>query len=141
MLSNVSWEMYLVAVVILLLVYYVVTALIFYRKEAIGLLTKKAKPQQPAEAAPAGIEGDAFDELEMVVHDIRYAVLENAEMPISKAQLLVLLQQRLKDYSGIDKPAYRHAINNYIIVHAQEICGVAFSEDELNAAWDGQPRD
>jgi len=59
---------------------------------------------------------------------------------VGKDDLLYLLQQRLANYAGLQKPAYRVAINNYIMTNAKEICGVVFNEYELNSAWDRLPR-
>ena len=82
-------------------------------------------------------DSDAMlNELEDVTRDLRYAVLERQSRPVNKEQLLELLQRRLAGYSGLSKPAFRVALNNYIMLHAKEICDVSVNEQELNARWD-----
>jgi len=142
MLSNVSWSEYLAAVVILLVLYYVIIGLKYYRKEITSLLSGKLPNKDNTSKnvlkSPEGRQQDApsFDELEAVVNDLRYSILDKAGNPAIKAELLGQLKQRLASYAGLRRPAYRVAINNYIITHAKEICGVVFSESELEAAWE-----
>lgn len=146
MLSNISWEAYLMAAGGAMLLYYIVIGirLKMFRKDLLSKLINRQKSgSQNFESAdgPATQSANSeLDELEMVVSDLRYAILDRAGKEADKAVLLQQLQQRLANYAGLRKPAFRVAINNYIVQHAQEICGVAYSVDELNAAWDALPR-
>jgi hypothetical protein len=140
MLSYVSWKDYLLAMVILLAVYYVCLGLKYYRDEIKALLRKFPKrfttgdeSQQPNLNAANDAE---MDELEFIINDLRYAIFERAGKHIGKSELFELLKERLADYNGLYKPAFRVALNNFIIQHAKEICGVTYNEDELNSAWD-----
>ena len=81
-----------------------------------------------------------FEELEGIVTDIRHSILEVAGKKVSKEELLNQLKLRLAFYGGLRLPAFRIALNNFIIQYAESICGVVFSEDELNAAWETLPR-
>lgn len=81
-----------------------------------------------------------FDELEAVVADLKRSVLEQAGKETSKNQLLVQLKQRLANYTGLRQPAFRTALNHFIMQNAKEICGVDFTEKELDAAWRELPR-
>ena len=144
MLSKVSWSQYLICIGIVLFVYYVFVILVYYRKELSGTLSSKfKKSNQLAEEGLAGEaypEDQSFDELEMVVNDLRYAILDPAGKNANKQEVLVQLKNRLADYEGMGRPAFRVSINNYIIQHAKEICGVVFSEEELEAEWGILPR-
>ena len=148
MLSRVSWGEFFGAVVVLLVIYYSFIGIKFYKEELKSLfngkLTKKNKnavQEKPTNRfKDAAITEAAFEELETVVNDLRRAVLDKAGRQVTKQQLLALLQRRLADYTGLQKPAFRVAVNNYIITNAKEICGVVFSVEELNAAWDALPR-
>ncbi len=134
MLSNVSWEEYLAAVGTLLLLYYLVIGIRYYRKEIKNLLKGKIKTGDNTRSEKSA-EEISFEELEAVVFDLRYAVLDKAGKNTSKPELLRQLAGRLEHYAGLRKPAYRAAINNAIIQHAKDSCGIVFTEEELNEAW------
>lgn len=132
MLSKITWQEYFFIVAVLLVLYYAFIGLKFYRPQIMQVISRKLGDQsffskQSAEAA--------VNELEDVARDLRYAVLERAELPANKAHLLNAICLRLKHYPGMKRPAFRVAINNYIILHAKEICAIEFSEAELNTAW------
>lgn len=74
-----------------------------------------------------------------MVLDLRSGILEKAGKDVGKAALLTQLQLRLTNYGGLRHPAYRAAVNNFIIRDAAECCGVDFSEEELNRAWEALP--
>ncbi len=142
MLSNITWSEFMGGVLILLIFYYLFIGAKYYREEIKSLLRGKlpkktgAAKDVPQTANESFIDSTSFDELEAVVNDLRYAILEKAGKSISKEELLSKLQERLAKYKGLQKQAYRVAINNFIITHANEICGVMFNEHELNSAWD-----
>lgn len=146
MLSNVSWGDYLFGAAILAFVYYVVIVAVFYRSDLIKLFRRKFNPSpafspNEAEDWETGNEEDgSFQELEATVADIRQNILTVAGKETSKAGLLTELKARLANYDGLRVPAYRAAINNYIAEHAKNLNGVAFSEEELDAAWGVPPR-
>ncbi|WP_162903239.1 hypothetical protein [Taibaiella koreensis] len=148
MLQSISWKQYLEAVLILTAIWYLVVGFIYYRKEAKAFI--KNGPKLPGRKAAAAeeispedqFEEDpeaAFTELENIVTDIRHSILEVAGKSANKDKLLRQLQSRLAYYDGLHLPAFRLAINNFIIKNGEEICGLTFSEAELNTAWDELP--
>ncbi len=146
MFKSITWSNYFTAVVILLALWYGIIILVYYRKELFNLLngkyqipTRKKKQQTSEEDIPE--EGEhTFEELEGIVTDIRHSIFEKAGNNAGKAELLMQLKARLANYGGLRQPAFRVAINNFIIQHAESICGVVFSEDELNEVWQTLPR-
>ncbi len=145
MLSKISWAEFLSITVILLSLYYTAILILFYRKEISNLLRLK-QPQQKQEAIDdeddQGREDEGslgFEGLEPVVADIR-GIFEKAGKGASKQLLLQLLQQRLAGYAGLRLPAFRNAINQFIITNAKDFCGVGFSETELDREWKALPR-
>jgi len=148
MLSKVSWGEYTIIMGILVVSYYFYIGVKYYRKEITALLNGKLKKNDqtvPNEKPKNSFKDSAiteasFDELEAIVNDLRYAVFDKAGRQVSKTELLSLLQRRLANYEGLQKPAFRVAINNNIITNAKDICGVVLSEEELNAAWETLPR-
>lgn len=146
MLNNVSWGQYFASVILILILYYLVVALLFYRDEIQSLLQPKISPTGSGQQQKSNADtkdklrepDEAFDGLEVVISDLR-GILE-AGKEASKERLLGQLSGRLASYAGLRHPAFRAAINNYIVTHAKEISGAAFSEQELSAAWDRLPR-
>jgi hypothetical protein len=141
MLSNITWKEYVELVVTTLLIYYCYIAVRYYLEDLKRILKGRFKiPAAANEPAKDPAAGDTVEELHAVVNDLKYAVLDKAGKETGKGELLARLKFRLANYAGLQKPAFRVAINNYIILHAQEICGIAFSADELNTAWDSLPQ-
>lgn len=144
MLSKFTWTDYLSAVALLVIIYYVIITALYYRTEIKNILSgkfeKKTKDISDSSAASDGMDEADFDELEAVVADLKRSTLQQAGTNTNKDQLLLQLKQRLANYDGLRRPAFRVAVNHYIIEHAKEICGVAFSEDELDGAWKTLPR-
>lgn len=144
MLNKFTWSDYLSAVAIAVLIYYIVIAALYYRTEIKNIISGKTRLRRKEisddDTAPGEMDEADFDELEAVVAGLKRSTLEQAGTDVNKDQLLLQLKQRLANYDGLRRPAYRVAVNHYIIQHAKEICGVAFSEEELDAAWKTLPR-
>jgi len=148
MFKSITWSHYATAVAILIALWYGIILLAFYRRELFNLFSgkykipvRKKKQQSIAEAEEETEAPEStFEELEGIVTDIRHSILEKAGKTATKEALLSELQSRLANYGGLRQPAFRVAINNFIIQYSESICGVAFSEDELNEAWDRLPR-
>lgn len=140
--NGISWGTYLTVLVILVAAYYIIIGALYYKKEFRSLLSGKGKSSGTNEKDEEEQEqGDSlFDELEEVVLDIRSNILEQAGKSVGKADLLDQLKERLITYGGLRNPAFRVAVDNFIIKHAEEICGVVYSEEELEAAWGILPR-
>lgn len=140
MLSNISWQQYIIGAILLLLVYYTIVAFLFYRAEIFHLL-RNIKPLRDKignmgqRLASPSIEG-----LKPVVADLR-AILEKAvQNQVSKGELLGQLCQRLANYDGLHNAAFRIALINYITDNSERISGVAINVDDLEAALEGLPR-
>lgn len=143
MLKNITWSEYMICMLVLLFVFYLFVILRYYRAELKQFLSSKGKEPSEIGYEPEAADDypdDSFEALEMLVNDLRHAVLERAGIGVDKQMLLSQLKDRLKDFDGMRRQAYRIAINNYIIQHAKEICGVVFSEEELEAEWGILPR-
>lgn len=144
MLSRFTWSDYLSAVAVLVIIYYLVITALYYRSEIKNILSGKFKPGTKKlsddNTASDGMDEADFDKLEAVVADLKRSTLQQAGTNTNKDQLLLQLKQRFANYDGLRRPAFRVAVNHYIIKHAKEICGVAFSEEELDAAWKTLPR-
>lgn len=144
MLKNVTWSEYIICMLVLLFVFYLFVILRYYRTELKRFLSGKGRDNPATDYEPDNLEDytddGSFEALEILVSDLRYAVLERAGKGAGKQLLLSQLKERLSHFEDMRNPAYRIAINNYIIQHAKDICGVVFSEEELEAEWGILPR-
>jgi hypothetical protein len=142
MLGNVSWGEFAAFIAIMLVIYYAFIAIRYFKGDLKTYLKSKLQKNGQQDLHVAGsslhkaVNEDAFDELEAVVNDLRYAIFEKAGRTVAKQELLNQLKDRLYNYEGLHKPAYRVAINNYILTNAKDICGVEFTPAELDKAWD-----
>ena len=138
MLEAISWKEYLMGTGIVALGYYAVVIFIYYKNDVRTLLSgrfpdqaeKKGKVDWSEEGSK-----DPMEELETVVSDIR-SILEGAGKNAGKAEVLERTSRILQNYSGFREPAYRVAIKNFLIQHSEEICGLEFSDEELEAYWE-----
>lgn len=138
MLKAISWKAFLIALVVLVIVYYLVVLLRYFRKEINSFVSAKGKAENKFKERP--VTETSWDELEMVVHDLRYGVMERFGADADKEMLLNALKQRLISYQGLKKAAFHVAINNFIITNAKEINGVIYSVEELDDAWESMTR-
>lgn len=89
-------------------------------------------------------QDDFLPSLEKLINDIRFHILVKAGKTVTKEQLLEAIAEKVAaqaaNYDGLHHPAFRYALNNYIIHHTENICGVKIEEVELEALWEGLPR-
>lgn len=127
-------------------IYYAVVGLVFYRREAKDILSGNIKLPKRKKSSGQEIdefndeEDRAFEELELVISDLKESVFDRAGAMADRYQLLKELKERLASYDGLRRPAYQHALNHYVMEQAKEKCGVVYSEEELDDAWSTLPR-
>lgn len=141
MLHNISWSQYIITIGILMLLYYIAIILLYYRDEAIGFIRKgptSISPGSNTNTEKATDREEIMDGLDSTVADLA-GILEKAGTTLSRQELLRRLHHRLSSYAGLRHPAFRIAINNYIITHAKNLCKQTFSSEELNTTWDNGP--
>lgn len=137
MLEQFTWMDFIMMILISVTIYYTFIVAVYYRNNVMRFFKGRGK----AELA-YGYDEDVvdtfsgFDELEETVEDIRHKILEKAGKEASKTELLEQIRERLANYDGLRRPAYRIALTNFIIQNAESICGITFSEEELDEEWD-----
>jgi hypothetical protein len=138
MLEAISWKEYLMGTGIVALGYYAVVISIYYKNDVrtllSGRLPDQAEKKGKVDWSEEGLK-DPMEELETVVSDIR-SILEGAGKNVGKAEIQERTSRILQNYSGFREPAYRVAIRNFLIQHSEEICGLDFSDEELEAFWE-----
>jgi hypothetical protein len=156
--ETITWRQYLIHIAIGLVLYYAIIIILRYRNETHNMLVKRKEKRSSQsdenftiddeedegllshQSEPEQKNIQSFDELEALVTEIRHSILEKAGTAVSKDDLLVQISNRLTDYGGLRQPAYRIALTNFIIEQSENICGVTFSEEELEEAWRKLPR-
>lgn len=139
MFSNYTWSDYGTVTTLVIAGYYLVIAGLYYRTEIKNLMSGKIKFKSKNISddytTPGEMDEAEWDELEAVVDELKSSVFDQAGTEVTKEELLLQLSTRVANYGGLRRPACRVAVNQYIVQHAQESCGIAFSEKELDAAW------
>jgi hypothetical protein len=131
MLQSISWSNYLAGAALIMAVYYAWFFATYYRDELNAFIkSKRQKSNDDNSASDLPEETEAFPKLENIVHEIN-GILDMAGQQANKDQLLSELKLKLANYDGLRLPAYRVAVFNHIIKHAEETCGVRISADEL----------
>lgn len=129
---SISWNQYLAVAAVLVGCYYAGVAIVYFRAEIKAFLQSRsksaAKHQQNQEKA---IQQEMpVDKLEQLVHEID-GLMEESGRQINKADMLSRITNKLKDYQGLQHPAYKIAIYNHVIKQAEDICGLRISVEEL----------
>lgn len=140
MLETITWKEYFAAIGILATAYYLIISIRFYKKEIRALLSgriglpRRVQKDNGELVTDGSKKADPFEELEAVVADL-HGILGRAGKGTDKAMLLEQMRPLLSSYTGLREPAYRVAVTNFIITHAEELCGAVFSEEELEEEW------
>jgi hypothetical protein len=138
MLESITWQQYLIAAGFVAAAYYGVVLYRFYGKPLV--LNKKVPQMLPLEEQLDNepdrmIAEAAIEELESLVNNIRNDIFEKAGKNADKAALMEAIRALVASYGGLHLPAYRNALNNFIIRDGNELCNADFSEEELEAEW------
>jgi len=132
MLSAVSWAQFLEGVAGACIVYYAVIILLYYRKDATGLL---GRPQAATMAAPGEPHDALLPQVHEVITGVKNVLNAAASQQYAWNETVFAVQQVLKDYPQLAASRYTIAINNEINYMAAETLGNMLSEEELQAVW------
>lgn len=133
-LNNISWSQYLGAIGLASAVYYLIVGLRFYRQQIIARLRGGSSQAQAEELQDDNPAGELMEDLESTVNDIAHRILVPGKQA-TKEELLAQLTERVASFGGLRRPGYRYALNNYIIEKAGQNCGIEYTEQELEQAW------
>lgn len=135
MLEQISWSTYFSVIATLAVIYYLLIILLYYRKDIADVVNGKLSTKTEANGEAAAGRSNEVQNLEEIIAKIKGTLLESGA-EAGKDELLTKLGQTLANFEGLQKPAFRVALTNYIIKQAKELCGVRFSEEELDSKWD-----
>lgn len=131
MLENITWKSYLTAVAVVVCIYYAFYFLLIYRRRMKNLILAAPLGQDQEEYIEGG-----FDQLDILMEEIRHSILEEVGTDTSKEELIVQFRNRLANYDGLRQSTLRGVLTKFLILKCEAICGVTFTEAELNQQWD-----
>lgn len=143
MLNNITWTQFLVVLLSLTVLYYILYFIKFQFPSLMDKLNKKSEAYEKDLWEENDISTDSdtqLENLENLVNSIKADILVKAGDTATKEQLFEALAEKVANYDGLHQPAYRYALNNFIIQHSKILCGVAIEEEELEALWNKLPR-
>lgn len=157
MFSNITWETFFITIGIGATLYYLTIGLLFFRKELQNILsgkkaliisltpkkeattkaiTEQRFTQQPATPDPSAEQFmPDLDQLETIIHEVRYEVIPKAGSHPTKAKLAILFSNYLSGLSGNLPITLKNNINQLCVKEAAEQCSIVFEEQELQQLW------
>lgn len=130
MFSNVTWTQYFLALALTMGAYYAIIISLYFRQGLYSLVRTSNLLPQRYNRTDRDDRPD-YDGLAKTVADLK-SILESAG-GAEKGAILSLLKQRLVTYPGLQLPAFRVAIFQFIIRNTFSTCGFSVTEKELDA--------
>ncbi len=147
MLESITWADYLKAMAIIVAGYYMIVGLLYYRSELRPLVRGK-KPSGEHQPETKKVKEDMkkknrmdwkeMQELNDLMKKIR-AIMGEAGMGADKEDLFSRIRPLLASYGGLHLPGSSNALRDHVIAPAENICGVGFSEEEIDEVWQSLP--
>jgi|HubBroStandDraft_1064217.scaffolds.fasta_scaffold235893_3 hypothetical protein len=140
--SSISWEQFILIVVIVLGLYYGYVGVKYYRKDWLYRLSGKKpggaspQPAQSPAATPSGAA--AANPLLPLVHDLVdeiRALLQAKGVTVDKSDLLGKLRRLLQKYPTLKGTSFQPSINQLLAVEYKNHCSVDLDENEIRALW------
>jgi len=148
MLSNISWNQYLVTVATLTLLWYVYVYLRFYA----GNLKLKDSPTtgQAFQAAPVTNQdsvqleneletdeesADEFMQVENLIEEIKALLATDSQTTVINTELPADLKKILAKYSDLKYTPYRSAINELILAECERYGTDTIEESDVDGLW------
>lgn len=144
MLQQITWTQWIAVLLSITALYYLIYFVKFHWRQWMEKLNKETEEYEvdlfPDKTDQKDNDNSDLEELEAVVSSIKTDILVVAGEEATKEILLEKISSKVANYGGLRLPAYRYALNNFIIQHAKTISGVEIEEDELEDLWKNLPR-
>ena len=142
MCSSISWEQFILTIVIVIGLYYGYVGVSYYRKDWLYRISGK-KPgsvsPQPAMSPVAMASGAAAaNPLLPLVHDLVdeiRALLQAEGVTADKEDLLGKLRRLLQKYPILKETTFQPSINQLVAIDCKNHCSVDLDENEIRALW------
>lgn len=142
MCSSISWEQFILTIVVVIGLYYGYVGVSYYRKDWLYRLSGKrpgGASLQPA-LSPAAMPGGAAaaDPLLPLVHDLVdeiRALLQAEGVTADKEDLLGKLRRLVQKYPSLRETSFQPSINQLVAIDCKNHCSVDLDESEIRALW------
>jgi hypothetical protein len=142
MCSSISWEQFILVIVVIVSLYYGYVGVSYYRKDLLYWLTGKKLPSaslQPV-VSPATMPKDAAaaNPLLPLVHDLVdeiRALLQAEGVTADKEGLVGKLSRLLQKYPTLKETSFQPSINQLLTIECKNHCSVDLDENEIRALW------
>lgn len=136
MFSSVSWQEYLISVILFLIVYYGYLLIVYFRKDLRP--SRQVSMHTPANDKGIFREDEEHALLFSAVHDLMGELKKTFETAAAnkykKEGLLMALQANLVKYKKLKGTAFQVSVNNHIIRESEQI-SVHVEENDLDSMW------
>lgn len=129
MLSEISWQAYMVTLLVATSLYYLFIWVFFY-KAKLSVLRGISNIRQ--------LHLHTGEEPDEMMNAAQYVMDELRPLFIgrtNKNELIGVLQGQLKKYNQWNEPAFRDTINDFIFFESQSKCSISLSEEDQRVLW------
>lgn len=129
MFSSISWQQYLVTLLIATLLYYLFVWIVFF-KAKLSVLPGISNIRR------FNLHGeDQPDEMLTTAQHIMDEIRPVFDGRQNKNELILALQLKLKRYNQWDEPGFRDTINEFIASQSESKCSIRLSEEDQRVLW------
>ena len=137
MFSSISWQEYLISVILFLIIYYGYVLIVYFRNDL--KVSRHVSMHTPAnESKDISREDEEHALLFSLVHDLMGELKGTFETAAAKKfpkeKLLLALQTNLKKYKKLKGTAFQLSVNNHIM-RESEMIFVPVQEPDLKSMW------
>lgn len=142
MCSSISWEQFILTLVVALGLYYSYVGLSYYRKDWLYRLSGKKPgraslqpiPSSAAMSGGAAVTNPLLPPVHDLVDEIR-ALLQAEGVTSDKEGLKAKLRRLLQKYSSLKETAFQPSISQVIASDCKNHCSVNLEDSEVRALW------
>lgn len=129
MLNSISWQQYIVTLLIATILYYLFVWIVFF-KAKFSLLPGIANFRQVSLQT-----GDEPDEVMTTAQHIMDEIRPLFDGRNNKNELILALQLKLKRYNEWTELGFRETINEFISSQSEAKCSILLSEEDQRVLW------
>jgi hypothetical protein len=145
MMHLISWADFLYGILTIAVIYYVAVITVCYRRELVNVLSGKKPGLKIPPSAVSNMQQqnnnseDArlFAAVHDLMEDLKLFWAHVKTTPFTKPALLQALRAIIIKYPLLQHTAFQIAINNQVVLDAEECCSMTLSDTELNNLWIG----
>lgn len=129
MFSSISWQQYIVTLVIATLLYYLFVWIVFFKAKLSVL------PVIPGSRNYSAHSDDEPDEVMATAQHVIDEIRPLFNGCSNKGELVLTLQLHLKKYNQWDEAGFRDTINDFIASQSESKCSIRLSEEDQRVLW------